>query len=188
MPDELGEWLLIPAKAEAPPALRAYVPRDKSSHFANGPAIDWLGSLDAATVQSVAKKSLTILPHEVSECRCEIWSDEPTPEEPGVFTVETVDQIFGYVADWLSRANVSLSIQRRGIHHPLLYIWGTLREAGGTEPADEVGIKYHRCLLGDGHLWEDVVNPLFNETKAPSIGNSINIEEFFSNVKRSALG
>lgn len=176
--DKRGAWLFTPG--EALPAIRAFIPLDKSPAFENDPAINWRGNLSAVMVGAITQQWLTEFAD--SECKCEIWADTPAPE-PRVFKVETASGISGYVAGWAARANVSLSIQKLGMHHPMLYVWGTLREMSNIEPTDEVGIKLDRRLLVDGN-GVGLVALLFEQTKAPSAGDSI--EGFLHNVRESA--
>lgn len=175
-----GEWLSIPAEAEGSPIVRAYIPHDKSHGFASEPAIDWRGSLKASAVRAVAEKSLALLPD--FRCTCEIWSDEPTPK-PRIFKQGTTDDIVGYVSDWSSRANVSLSIEHPDGQYPVIYVWGTLRDTAGEEPTDEVGVKLDRGFIYKGG--QDVVLLLFDETRAPALRSKA-FKAFFDDFYKHA--
>jgi hypothetical protein len=175
-----GEWLSMRSEAQGSPIARAYIPRDKSRGFASEPAIDWRGSLKAGAVRAVAEKSLTLLPD--FRCTCEIWADERTPE-PRVFKQGTTDDIVGYVRDWSSRANVSLSFQHPNGPYPLIYVWGALRDTAGEEPTDEVGVKLDRGFISKGG--GDVVMLLFDKTRAPALRTEAFVA-FFDNFHKHA--
>lgn len=178
-PDERGEWLFVPGSAQASPAVRAYIPRDKSPNFANDPAIEWRGSLNADTVRIMIEIWLTTFSD--SECECKIWADEPAPEpRVRVFKRRTASEIAGYVRDWSSRANVSLSIRQPDDSHPQLYVWGALREAG-VETTDKVGIKLDRRFF-DGGDGVGIVTGLFEHANKPSV--PIAMQDFLHNVEQ----
>jgi hypothetical protein len=176
-----GEWLSMHAEAQRLPIARAYIPHDKSQGFASEPAIDWRGRLKAGAVRAVAEKSLALLPG--FRCTCEIWSDEPTPK-PRIFKQGTTDDIVGYVRDWSSRANVSLSIEHPDGPYPLIYVWGTLRDTGDDEPTDEVGVKLDPGFIRKGG--QDVVSLLFHETSAPALRSKA-FDAFFANFYKQAM-
>ena len=146
------------------PMARAFIPHDKSQGYASEPAIDWRGSFKASAVRAVAERSLNLMPN--YQCTCEIWADEPTPK-PRTFKQETMSEIVGYLSDWSSRANVSLSFQLSDGQYPLMYIWGALRDGSGAEPSDEVGVKLDRSLIQEGG--GALVWLLFSETRSPAI-------------------
>lgn len=145
--DERGRWLLLAGKPDAAPVLRAYIPRDQLAGFASEPAIDWQGSLSSDHVRFVADKSLDLISD--GECVCEIWADKQAPDAR-TFKVGATAGIVGYLRDWSSHANVSLSIRRPGDDYPAIYVWGALRDAGDSgDPSDEVGIKLDRGLISE---------------------------------------
>jgi hypothetical protein len=178
-PYDPDEWLFMRRASGGPPIFRAYIPRDKSQGFASEPAIEWSGSIESDTVRVMAEKLLGWLPG--SECVCEIWADEPTPD-PRVFKLDTTGEMVSYVRNWSSRANVSLSLQRPSDRYPPVYVWATLRESA-VEPADEVGVKLDRGLIDEGGV--DLVRLLLSETKGPT--HDYNIREFLSNFRERAL-
>jgi hypothetical protein len=156
-----GEWRSIPGEAGAPPAARAFIPKDRSEDFASEPAIEWRGSCGVAAVSAVAERSLFFVPE--SQCTCEIWSDDPTVPEPHIFTRGNVGEIGDYVRSWSSHANMSLSICNPSYDFPMIYIWGALRE-GKSDPMDEVGLRLHRRVISDGGL--ELVEILYSKGDA----------------------
>jgi hypothetical protein len=162
---------------------RAFIPSRKSEGFAGEPAIEWRGSVAAAGVRDLAKRSLALLPD--YECACEIWADEQAPE-PRTFKLDTADEILDYVGDWASRANVSLSISRSSDDFPSIYVWAAVRDAPGTEATDEVGVKLDRHLIekGDG---VDLVQTCFDYTLGP-VAQSSTFAQFVNEFQKRALG
>lgn len=176
-----GEWLLIPGGSGSPPVARAFIPSKKSEGFAGEPAIEWRGSVNASGVYAMAEKSLYFLPR--SECVCEIWADAPTPE-PRTFEIGTADEIAPYIGEWVSRANVSLSIRWPAHDVPMVYVWGALRDMPGEDPTDEVGVKLARNLIEKGGL--ELVNILYGSTLRP-IAEPSTFHEFLQIFFRRAL-
>jgi hypothetical protein len=177
----LGEWLVIPGGLGFPPVARAFIPSKKFEDFESEPAIEWRGSVGVTSVRDLAHRSLTILPQ--SECACEIWADEPTPE-PRLFELGTEDGILGYVGEWSSRANVSLSVQRSSDNFPMIYMWGAVRDAAGQDPTDEVGVKLDRRLINGAGL--ELVRMCFSYTIGP-VAQSSTFGEFLDNFQKRAL-
>jgi len=173
----------MPGGVGSPPMARAFIPSRKSEGFAGEPAIEWRGSVAAAGVRDLAKRSLALLPD--YECACEIWADEQAPE-PRTFKLDTADEILDYVGDWASRANVSLSISRSSHDFPLIYVWAAVRDEPGTEATDEVGVKLDRHLIekGDG---VDLVQTCFNYTLGP-VAQSSTFAQFVNEFQKRALG
>jgi len=173
----------MPGEVGSPPVARAFIPSRKTEGFAGEPAIEWRGSVAAAGVRELVKKSLALLPDYA--CTCEIWADERAPE-PRTFKLATADEVFDYVDDWASRANVSLSISRSSNDFPLIYVWAAVRNEPSTEATDEVGIKLDRHLLekGDG---VDLVQTCINYTLGP-VAHSSTFTQFVNEFQKRSLG